>query len=68
MRILDEVADAIQNSRNRSPQRVLISVKLEDQFDSPAAMAAQWRRMERHLGCDHAWNSIRGTGGYPMAS
>jgi hypothetical protein len=50
MRVLDEVADAIQIARNRRPQPVLLSVKLEDQFGGPV-MATHWARMQRQLGC-----------------
>jgi hypothetical protein len=51
MRILDEVADAVQIAHKRRPRPVLLSVKLEDQFDGLAVMAANWQRMERHLAC-----------------
>jgi hypothetical protein len=51
MRVLDEVADAIQIARNRRPQPVLLSVGLEDQFEGLAMMAARWGRVQRQLAC-----------------
>ncbi len=35
MRVLDEVADAIQIARNRYPQLIVESTRLEDQFGGP---------------------------------
>lgn len=51
MRVLDEVADAIQKARNRRPHPVLLSVKLEDQFDGTAIIAVRWKSLQRRLDC-----------------
>jgi hypothetical protein len=51
MRVLDEVADAIQRARNQVPQLALTSVKLEDQFEGMAMMASRWKQLERRLVC-----------------
>jgi hypothetical protein len=51
MRVLDEVADAIQIARNHLPQPVLLSVKLEDQFGGYDRIAPRWRCLQRKLAC-----------------
>jgi hypothetical protein len=51
MRVLDEVADAIRIARERTPQPVLSTFSLLEQFGG-AITPRHWSVIQRHLGCD----------------
>jgi hypothetical protein len=50
MRVLDEVADAIQAARGAAPHPVLSSFNLEGQFGRPIA-PKQWAAIQSSLAC-----------------
>jgi hypothetical protein len=50
MRVLDEVAEAIQAARGRLPQPVVSHFGLCEQFGEPLT-PREWNRIQRSLGC-----------------
>ena len=50
MRVLDEVAEAIQRARGRLPRPVLSTFGLEEQFGHPIT-AREWGAIQKYLAC-----------------